>query len=181
MSSFHGNFFVRSTDLLSMPSIPQDQSYSIEVQIDENINAPFVVFQTAVLHTSSEGERRIRVITLALPTTSNLSELYSSADQIAIATFLSSKAVERSMSHKLEDARDAVTNKMVDILSTYKVSMTASGTGASAQLNIADNLKMLPLLCLGLVKHVSPQFPPLRVLTDMHWTGRVTAKHTNPS
>jgi protein transport protein SEC24 len=140
-----------------MPSIRQDQSYSIEVQIDENINSPFVVFQTAVLHTSSEGERRIRVITFALPTTSNLSELYSSADQIAIATFLSSKAVERLMS------------------------MTASGTGASAQLNIADNLKMLPLLCLGLVKHVSPQFPPLHVLAVMHSTGRVTAQHTNPS
>lgn len=137
-----------------MPSIPEDQSYSIEVQIDENITAPFVVFQTAVLYTSCEGERRIRVVTLALPTTSNLSELYSSADQIAIATFLSSKAVERSTSHKLEDARDAVTNKMVDILSTYKSSMTASGSGASAQLNIADNLKMLPMLCLGLIKHV---------------------------
>ena len=38
MSSFHGHFFVRSTDLLSMPSIPQDQSYSIEVQIDENLS-----------------------------------------------------------------------------------------------------------------------------------------------
>ena len=68
------------------------------------------------------------------------------------------------MSHNLEDARDAVTNKVVDILSTYKVSMTTSGTGASAQLNIADNLKMLPLLCLGLVKHMSPQFPPLHAL-----------------
>lgn len=129
MSSFHGNFFVRSTDLLSMPSIPQDQSYSIEMQIDENITTPFVVFQTAVLHTSCEGERRIRVVTLALPTTTNISELYASADQIAIATYLSSKAVERSLSHKLEDARDAVTNKMVDILSTYKASMTASGGG----------------------------------------------------
>jgi protein transport protein SEC24 len=155
MSSFHGNFFVRSTDLLSMPAIPIDQSYSIEVQIDENLSQPYVVMQTAVLHTSCEGERRIRVITLALPTTNNLSELYASADQIAIATFLSSKAVEKSMSNKLEDARDAITNKMVDILSTYKSAMTSSGSGASAQLAIADNLKMLPVLCLGLIKHVS--------------------------
>ena len=154
MSSFHGNFFVRSTDLLSMPSIPLDQSYAIEVQIDENITAPFVVLQTGVLHTSCEGERRIRVVTLALPTTNNLSEVYASADQIAIATLLAAKAVERSSSHKLEDARDAVTNKLVDILGTYKSAMTASGSGASAQLAVADNLRMLPLLCLGLLKHV---------------------------
>jgi protein transport protein SEC24 len=155
MSSFHGNFFVRSTDLLSMPSIPIDQSYVIEVQIDDSLTAPFAVFQTAVLYTSCEGERRIRVITLALPTTNNLSELYASGDEIAIATFLSTKAVERTLTHKLEDARDAITNKLVDILGTYKSSMTASGRGASAQLAIADNMKMLPILSLGLLKHVS--------------------------
>lgn len=131
-----------------------DQSYSIEVQIDDNITAPFVVLQCGMLYTASNGERRIRVITLALPTTNNLTELYASADQIAIATLLSSKAIERSMSHKLEDARDAVTNKLVDILGTYKSTMTSSGSGASAQLAISDNLKLLPVLCLGLLKHV---------------------------
>lgn len=56
MASFHGNFFVRSTDLLAMPAVPQDQSYAIEVQIEETITAPFVVMQTAVLHTTCFGE-----------------------------------------------------------------------------------------------------------------------------
>ena len=55
MAQFHGNFFVRSTDLLAMPAVPVDQSYAIEVQIEENLNAPFVVFQCAVLHTSCFG------------------------------------------------------------------------------------------------------------------------------
>ena len=118
------------------------------------LNVPFVVFQTAVLHTSSAGERRIRVVTQALPTTSSMSELYGAADQIAITTLLANKAVERSMSSKLEDARDAVTNKLVDILSTYKATMTSTGAGASPQLAVSDNLKHLPLLLLGLLKHV---------------------------
>jgi len=55
MASFHGNFFVRSTDLLAMPAVPHDQSYAIEVQIEEAITAPFVVFQCAVLHTTCYG------------------------------------------------------------------------------------------------------------------------------
>lgn len=84
-----------------------------------------------------------------------MSELYASADQIAIATYLANKAVERSLSSKLDDARDAVTNKLVDILGTYKSTMTAAGSGASAQLSISENLKFLLLLCLGLLKHVS--------------------------
>ena len=56
MSSFHGNFFVRSTDLLAMPAVPLDTSYAIELQIEETITSPFVVFQTAILHTTCYGE-----------------------------------------------------------------------------------------------------------------------------
>lgn len=164
MSSFHGNFFVRSTDLLAMPAVPQDQSYAIEIQIEETISTPFVVFQTAVLHTTCYGERRIRVVTSALPTTSSLSEVFASADQVAIATFFANKAVERSLTHKLEDARDFIQKSLIDILIAYKTSMTSGGAGASAQLAISENMKMLPVLVLGLLKNVgirqSTQIPP---------------------
>jgi protein transport protein SEC24 len=154
MSSFHGNFFVRSTDLLAMPAVPQDQGYVIEVQIEETVTAPFVVFQTAVLHTTCYGERRIRVVTSAVPTTTSLSEVFASADQVALATYFANKAVEKSLTHKLEDSRDALYSRMVEILTAYKSSMTAAGSGASAQLALCENMKMLPVLILGLVKNV---------------------------
>jgi protein transport protein SEC24 len=172
MASFHGNFFVRSTDLLAMPAVPQDQSYAIEIQIEETITSPVVVFQTAILHTTCYGllpspcfawlshfhcvgERRIRVITTAVPSSVSLSEIFASADQVALATLLANKAVERSITHKLEDARDAVFQKLVDILQSYKASMTAAGAGASAQLAISENLRMLPVMLLGMLKNVS--------------------------
>lgn len=59
MASFHGNFFVRSTDLLSMPAVPTDQSYAIEVEIEDNITAPFVMFQVGLLHTTCHGKNNI--------------------------------------------------------------------------------------------------------------------------
>ncbi|KAF9094767.1 COPII subunit [Mortierella sp. AD031] len=154
MSAFYGNFFVRSTDLLSLPNVPRDQSYSIEVSFEDNLSIPIVCFQTALLHTSASGERRIRVLTLAVPVTTSLSELYASADQVAITTLLACKAVERGMNAKLDDARDALTNKVVDILGVYKTHMTASSSGATPNLQICDNLKLLPLLTLGMLKHV---------------------------
>ncbi|CAK5261974.1 unnamed protein product, partial [Mycena citricolor] len=164
MASFHGNFFVRSTDLLAMPTVPQNQSYAIEVEIEDTLTTPFVVLQTGMLHTTCFGERRLRVVTTAYPTTSNLSEVFASVDQIAVATLLANKAVERSLSYKLEDARDYIFKRLVDILIAYKSSMTAAGAGASAQLAIAENTKMLPVLVLGLLKNVgirqSAQVPP---------------------
>ncbi|KAI0052071.1 CPII coat sec24 protein [Auriscalpium vulgare] len=152
-NAFHGNFFVRSTDLLSMPTVPTDTSYAVEFGVEENLTAPFVVLQTAVLHTTCFGERRIRVITLALPTTSNLSDVYASADQAAIVTFLANKAVERSVLYSLDDARDTVLNKLIDILQAYKSSMTSAG--ASSQLALCENMSMLPLLVLALLKNVA--------------------------
>ncbi|WWC69712.1 protein transporter SEC24 [Kwoniella pini CBS 10737] len=153
MSAFHGNFFIRSTDLLALPVVPTDQNYVIELQLEDDIKGSFVVLQTAILHTTCYGERRIRVITQAMPTTDSISELYGSADQVAIATYLTNKAVERSMSHSLDDARNTITNKLGDMLSVYKNQVTSSA-GASAQLAVPDNLKLLPLLCCALVKHV---------------------------
>lgn len=93
-------------------------------------------------------------MTLALPTTSSISEVYASADQIAITNLLAKKAVERVQSnYKLEDARDAIFNKVVDILTAYKTQMTGS-SGASPQLSLCENLRLLPLLCLALSKNV---------------------------
>lgn len=163
LSAFHGNFFIRSTDLLALPTVPEDQNYVMELQLEDDLKGPFVVLQTAILHTSCYGERRIRVITQAMPTTDSIAELYASADQIAIAAYLTNKAVEKSITNSLDDARTLITNKLSDMLTVYKNQVTSS-TGASAQLAVPANLLLLPLLMCGLTKHVGlregSQIPP---------------------
>jgi len=155
MSAFYGNFFNRSSDLCAFPAFPRDQGYVVEVAIDETIGKHMVCLQTAVLHTTCNGERRIRVMTLALPTTTQLSDVYASADQVAITTYFASKAVERVLSSRLEDARDAVMSKLVELLNTYKTNLTTSNVGAATPLQFPVNLRLLPLLFLALLKHVA--------------------------
>src|SRR5262245_7548703 len=165
MASFYGNFFNRSSDLCAFPAFPRDQGYVVEVAIDETITKPVVCVQAAILHSTcygtyrtraalTPGERRIRVLTMAIPATSNAADVFASADQVAITTYLSSRAVEKALSSSLESARDAVINKLVEIFSAYKTNVLASNTGGSTPLQIASNLKLLPLLCLGLLKNV---------------------------
>jgi protein transport protein SEC24 len=93
---------------------------------------------------------------VAIPTTTNAADVFASADQIAIATYLSSRAVEKALSSGLESARDAINNKLIEIFSAYKTNVLASNTGGSTPLQISSNLKLLPLLCLGLLKNVLP-------------------------
>lgn len=69
---------------------------------------------------------------------------------------------------RLEDGRDALTNKVVDILGVYKTALTGSGTGNTPQLFAPDNLKLLPLLALGLLKHVRASSI---LFTNLNWMG----------
>jgi len=153
MSTFYGNFFNRSSDLCAFPAFPRDQSYVVEVAIDESITKSMVCMQTAVLHTTCNGERRIRVMTLALPTTTNLQDVYASADQCAITAYFSHKAVERSLGSGLENARDALQSKLVELLQTYKKELAGGNMGGGG-LQFPANLRGLPVLFLGLMKHV---------------------------
>ena len=154
LTAYYGNFFSRSSDLSSFPSFPRDQSYIVEATIDETITKPFVNFQVAVLHTTSHGERRIRVLTFALPTSSNLQDIYASADQLAITSYFTHKAVESTLSHGLQSARDYLKNKLYDIFQTYKKDLIATNTGSSSPLQLCANLRMLPLLVNALIKNV---------------------------
>lgn len=154
MSTFYGNFFNRSSDLCAFPAFPRDQGYVVEVAIDETLTKNFVTFQTAVLHTTCNGERRIRVMTLTLPTTNNLSEIYASADPIAITTFYSHRAVEKALSNSLESAREALYTKLQELLVCYKKELQGTHSGMSAGLSFCNNLKSLPVLFLALSKHV---------------------------
>lgn len=83
--TFHGNFFVRSTDLLALPNVNPDAGFGMQIAIEEALtDTPTVCFQAAVLYTSSKGERRIRIHTYCLPVSKNVNELMNSADQECI-------------------------------------------------------------------------------------------------
>lgn len=152
--TFHGNFFVRSTDLLSLPNVNPEAGFGMQVSIDESLtDIHTVCFQAALLYTSSKGERRIRVHTLCVPIASTLPDIIAAADQQCIIGVLSKMAVDRSMQSSLSDAREAFINVAIDILSSYKLSLNLgnSATGLMAP----HCLKLLPLYISALLKHVA--------------------------
>ncbi|XP_012214684.1 protein transport protein Sec24A isoform X3 [Linepithema humile] len=150
--AFHGSFFVRSTDLLCLPNINPDAGFGMQISIDENLcNVQNVCFQASLLYTSSKGERRIRVHTLCLPVVASLSDVLHSADQQCIVGLLSKMAVDRSLQASLSDARDALINVAIDVLSAYRLAQS-SGIGG---LIAPGSLKLLPLYIIALLKSVA--------------------------
>lgn len=150
MHTFHGNFFVRSTDLLSLANINPDAGFAVQLSIEDGLtDASLACFQTALLYTSSKGERRIRVHTLCLPVVSSLADVYAGVDVQAAICLLANMAVDRSISSSLSDARDALVNAVVDSLSAY--GSTVSNLQHSG-LIAPSSLKLFPLYVLALLK-----------------------------
>ncbi|KAI9658655.1 MAG: COPII subunit [Bathelium mastoideum] len=153
MSAFYGNFFNRSSDLCAFPAFPRDQAYVVEVAIDETLTKQFICLQAGVLHTTCNGERRIRVMTLSLPTTQTLADVYASADQQAITMYYSHKAVERALGGSLDGARDMLQQKAIELLQTYKKELAGGNMGGGG-LQFPSNLRGIPILFLGLIKNL---------------------------
>lgn len=61
ISSFHGHFFNRSTDLLALPTCDPDKAFAVQISHEEAVVPTTVAYvQCALLYTNSNGERRIR-------------------------------------------------------------------------------------------------------------------------
>ncbi|XP_053506077.1 protein transport protein Sec24B isoform X2 [Ictalurus furcatus] len=148
--TFHGNFFVRSTDLLSLANVNPDSGFAVQVSIDENLaDTSLACFQAALLYTSSKGKRRIRVHTLCLPVVNQLSDVFAGADVQAITCLLANMAIDRSLSCSVSDARDALVNAVVDSLESYRSNISnMQQTGVIAP----ACLRLFPLFTLALLK-----------------------------
>uniref|UniRef100_A0A7N0TY92 Protein transport protein Sec24-like At3g07100 n=1 Tax=Kalanchoe fedtschenkoi TaxID=63787 RepID=A0A7N0TY92_KALFE len=151
-TSYHGNFMLRSTDLLALPAVDCDKAYAMQLSLEETLlTTQTVYFQVALLYTSSSGERRIRVHTAAVPVVTDLGEMYRQADTGAIVSLFARLAIEKTLSHKLEDARTALQTRLIKALKEYR-NLYAVQHRLGGRLIYPDSLKFLPLYCLALSK-----------------------------
>ncbi|XP_067456089.1 protein transport protein Sec24B isoform X2 [Thunnus thynnus] len=148
--TFHGNFFVRSTDLLSLANVNPDSAFAVQMSIEDSLaDSSLACFQAALLYTSSKGKRRIRVHTLCLPVVNQLSDVYAGADVQAITCLLANMAIDRSITSSLSDARDALMNAVVDFVSAYKSNVSNL---QQSGLVVPTVMRLFPLYILALLK-----------------------------
>ncbi|XP_038210200.1 protein transport protein Sec24A [Zerene cesonia] len=151
--TFHGNFFVRSTDLLSLPNVSPDAGFGMQLAIDESLgDLQHACFQAALLYTSSKGERRIRVHTMAIPIANTLPDVLHAADQHCIVGLLSKMAVDRCVSASMAEAREALMTVAVDVLGAARLAHSLPAGPAAPALFAPRALRLLPLYLLALLK-----------------------------
>ena len=148
VSSFNGHFFIRSMDLLALPATNADTAYAVQLAHDEvmpTTNHAFI--QCALLYTNADGERRIRVHTMVAPVVQDVAEMYRAIDGGAMSAFLTRLGVERALTARLQDAREAVQLKLSTSLKEFRM-MNTSAARAFNRLIFPECARLVPLFTL---------------------------------
>ena len=85
-------------DLLALPATNADAAYAVQIAHDEQLPTGSVSYlQCALLYTTADGERRIRVHTMSVPVVPDIAQMFRSIDGGAMSAFL--KTCRRASSH----------------------------------------------------------------------------------
>lgn len=139
---------------VDVPGIDADSAFAVTFKHEETLpenSRQDPCLQCALLYTNGAGQRRIRVITLGLKATSQVSSLYRYADLEALTNVMLRQAVLGAAKHTLHQVREAVVAGAVSILHHYR--KTCASTTSTAQLILPESLKLLPLYSLAMVKN----------------------------
>lgn len=87
-TEFYGHFFMSNTTDLDMACVNSDKSVAIEIKHDDKLPPEEIVYiQVALLFTSCSGQRRIRILNLALKTCVQMADLFRCCDLDAVVLY----------------------------------------------------------------------------------------------
>lgn len=151
VEKYIGAFYRRQDTDLSFPALSCDHAVAAKLVYEEKLpERGEALLQFALLYTTTEGERRVRVHTLALPITQSLGTVFRGADLDAYLSYVSRKVASQVPGHALGACKEAINKATTDALLAYRTYCAAASS--SGQLILPEALKLLPLYTLALSK-----------------------------
>jgi protein transport protein SEC24 len=162
ITNFYGNYFVRGTDLLALPNATSDTTLALDLAYDESmLTAQAITVQAALLYTSSNGERRIRIHTIVLPVTNSLPEVVDSVDIDTMVNLLTKQAVDIAQKTGFDNARQRVHQITVEMMRGCRPTPAGGGYGMpqyhqqQQEASVPLTLQLLPLYSMSVQKSLA--------------------------
>ncbi|EJD51294.1 sec24-related protein [Auricularia subglabra TFB-10046 SS5] len=106
--------------------------------------------QCATLYTSRDGQRRVRVLNIAVNVSSMAGNVFRLSDVETVVAYLARRAVARMASKPLREIKDGLTEQTSSMLLAYRRNCAASTS--PSQLILPESLKTLPMYTLSILK-----------------------------
>ncbi|KAI0066899.1 protein transporter SEC24 [Artomyces pyxidatus] len=146
-----GNFHLPAPNTPSFGTLDADKAFSIELEHTRSLSThEYAFIQCAVLYTSAAGERRVRVLNLAVQVAELAGSVFRFADMDVVVSHMARHAMARMSQHTLSIIRDELTELCSAILYSYRRNCAAST--AHTQLIIPEAFRALPMYTLAIHK-----------------------------
>lgn len=152
VSTYTGNFLESKfgTDV-QLGIIDENKAFSVIFKYDGKLDGTLDAhFQSALLYTTSTGQRRVRCSNLIASVSDNAKDCIKFVDQDAVYSIIAKEAVSKMNSTSLKEIRGALSEKNIDIFAGYRRNF--SGSHPPGQLVLPENLKELSMYILSLIK-----------------------------
>lgn len=151
VSQYFGNLGMRNALDMEFGALDCSHAIAISFEHDGKLEEKeLAYFQIALLHTTSNGERRVRVHNFSLPVTSLVANVYRYSSLEGSVNFLSKQSASQALSVPIKDIKAALQKRVTRTLATYR--KTCASSVAPGQLILPDPFKLLPLFLLSMMK-----------------------------
>lgn len=143
-TDFYGHFFMSNTTDVELAAIDADKAIGIEIKHDDKLTGEDGVYiQAALLYTHRCGQRRLRILNLALAVAQQLADAYRSMELDTCVTFLSKQAVWSLRETGGRACREGLSTRCARSLAAYR--RHCASPSAAGQLVLPESMKLLPL------------------------------------
>ncbi|KAK9446680.1 Sec23/Sec24 trunk domain-containing protein [Limtongia smithiae] len=152
VSRYYGNFYhSRPAADLDLGTIDEHKSIVAMFKHDGKLDPKFDAhFQSALLYTTKDGQRRVRCHNFVAGVTQQIKEVVKFCDEEAVVAVIAREAVGKMTTDQLKDIRAGITDKCVHILASYR--KYGAAMSSPGQLILPEALKELAVFVLGLIK-----------------------------
>ncbi|ORX44709.1 hypothetical protein BCR36DRAFT_301198 [Piromyces finnis] len=151
VEEYLGNFYMTNSTDLELPGLSSDTAFGVTLKYDFKLNDNLdSAFQCALLYTTVTGQRRIRIHTLTVSSTSLLGDVFKFSELDTTLNYLVKSAVAEMFNQSVKNVRENLTDECVKILTSYRKHCATST--APGQLILPESFKLLPLFILCILK-----------------------------
>jgi protein transport protein SEC24 len=148
---FFGSFYMANTTDTELASVNSDMAIACEIKYDDKLTEEDGVYiQAAILFTSCSGQRRLRVINLALNTGSSMAEMYRNCELDTLINFTAKQSISRLMETNPKTVKETLIANCAQILACYR--KNCASPSSAGQLILPECMKLLPLYTNCLLK-----------------------------
>ncbi|XP_068569532.1 protein transport protein Sec24D [Cebidichthys violaceus] len=163
-TEFFGAIHMNNTTDIEMAAVDCDKALTVEFKHDDTLSEETgALMQCALLYTTINGQRRLRVHNLSLNCSLQLSELYKSCETDSLVNFFAKSACRAILNQPLKNVREILVNQTAHMLACYR--KNCASPSAASQLILPDAMKVFPVYMNSLMK-TAPMVGSAELSTD---------------